>query len=329
MTSVSTRVLRGFDDPAFGPERWEELLRAGDTDVVFLTWHWQRSWWETLGRGELLLIAGERNGQVVALAPFYADSGMIFFVGSGKATYMDFLGDIGEAELLDVILETARSLVPDFVGFRFYGVLDSSRTGKRLKEAADRLGLEYFEEALWPAPEVGLAQRETALAATRKKSLVRHEHFFRREGSLEVHHLRHGEAIVPHLEEFFEQHISRWEVTPYPSLFHEQAEREFYERLTRVAANTGWLRFTRLDWNRRPIAFHFGYSYRGRYHWHKPSFVIDLARRSPGEVLLRQLLLATIEERASVLDFGMGDEAFKLRFATHVKYMRTWGLYPN
>ena len=85
MTSVKTRVLRGFDDPAFGPERWEELLRAGDTDVVFLTWHWQRSWWETLGRGELLLIAGERNGQVVALAPFYADSGMIFFVGSGKA----------------------------------------------------------------------------------------------------------------------------------------------------------------------------------------------------------------------------------------------------
>jgi CelD/BcsL family acetyltransferase involved in cellulose biosynthesis len=88
------------------------------------------------------------------------------------------------------------------------------------------------------------------------------------------------------------------------------------------------LRFTRVDWNDRPIAFHFGFCHAGRFLWYKPSFAIDLARRSPGEVLLRHLLLAAAAEGATAFDFGLGNEAFKHRFATHTRRVRTWGLYP-
>jgi CelD/BcsL family acetyltransferase involved in cellulose biosynthesis len=144
-----------------------------------------------------------------------------------------------------------------------------------------------------------------------------------------VRHLRDGADIQSHLPSFFEQHITRWVDTPYPSLFNDTVQRAFYERLTEAAADAGWLRFTRLDWEGRPIAFHFGSCYRGAYLWYKPSFAIDLARRSPGEVLLRQMLLAAVEEGAHTFDFGLGDEAFKRRFATHVQTVRTWGLYPS
>ena len=91
----------------------------------------------------------------------------------------------------------------------------------------------------------------------------------------------------------------------------------------------GWLRFTCITWNDRPIAYHFGLCYRGRYLFGIPSFAIDLARYSPGEVLLRQLLIAAIEEGAHTFDFGIGDEAYKYRFATDVVQLRTWGLYPQ
>src|SRR5207247_3140762 len=118
--------------------------------------------------------------------------------------------------------------------------------------------------------------------------------------------------------EFFEQHIDRWKATASPSLFQDQAKQDFYEKLTAVAADTGWLRFTRLDWNGRPIAFHFGSCYRGSYLWYKPSFAIDLARRSPGEVLLRQLLFAAQGEDARAFDFGLCDDALKLCFVNNV-----------
>ena len=137
--SVRARVLDGFDDPAFGPEQWDELLHTGDTDVVHLTWHWQRAWWEKLGEGELLLIAAERRDRTIALAPLYVDAGMIGFVGTGESAYMDFIGDISDPEILDALLETARERVADLGGFRFYAVLEASRTGKLLRAAAQRL----------------------------------------------------------------------------------------------------------------------------------------------------------------------------------------------
>jgi CelD/BcsL family acetyltransferase involved in cellulose biosynthesis len=329
MAAFDVRLLSGFDDPSLSSEPWERLLHTGDSDVVFLTRHWQEAWWECFGRGRLLLIAVERKGKLAALAPLFSEAGMVFFVGSGGSDYLDFVGDIGDPAVLAAILDIARLQTPDFVGFRFYHVPDSSHTGRRLQAVAGRLGLDCFDEGDLPAPALALAaQPETAQAAVARKSLVRHERFFQREGGLEVEHLRRGAAILPHLEELFAQHMARWQGTPHPSLFHQPAQREFYRRVAALAGDTGWLRFTRLIWQGRTIACHFGFNYRGSYLWYKPAFDIDLARRSPGEALLRQLLLAAIEEGAHTFDFGLGDELFKRRFATQVATVRTWGLYP-
>ena len=84
-----------------------------------------------------------------------------------------------------------------------------------------------------------------------------------------------------------------------------------------------------LTWNGRAIAFHFGLSYRRRFLFGIPSFDIELQDHSPGEVLLRQLILAAIEEGATVFDFGPGEEAYKYRFATSEVRLVTWGIYPK
>jgi CelD/BcsL family acetyltransferase involved in cellulose biosynthesis len=329
-SSLRVRVLRAFDDPALGAEAWNALLGSGNTDTLFLSWHWQRAWWDSFGRGDLLLTLVERAGRAVALAPLFVDGGMIFFVGSGGSDYLDFIGDIGRPEVLDAILETARGQIPDFVGFRFCHVPEASLTGPRLQAAAVRLGLQCHKKGGPPAPALDLgADPQAGQVAVRKRSLMRHERFFHREGALEIHHFRDGTAILPQLPAFFEQHVRRWEATPHPSLFNDGAQRAFYTRLTRTAADVGWLRFTRVDWNQCPIAFHYGFCYRGTYLWYKPSFATEFARRSPGEVLLRHLLLAAMDEGASRFDFGLGDEPFKRRFATRLEYVGTWGLYRS
>jgi CelD/BcsL family acetyltransferase involved in cellulose biosynthesis len=329
--AITTRVLSGFEDPAFGPDRWERLLEVSKTRSVYLTWHYQRAWWETFKRGELLLILAQRKNEAVALAPFYAQSGMIYFLASDfESDRLDFVGNLDEAEVLEALLKAARDHVPDFQGFRFYFVPDSSDTGKLLCRAAERLGLRCYEEEDMLQPTLDLAGKpEAAQTAIRKKSLVRHEHFFRREGNLEVQHYRDGEAILPQLDQYFAQHIKRWEGTDNPSRYTYFKARLLVERLTQIAAKTGWLRFTTLKWNGCPIAFHYGFCYGGRYIRGTPSFSIDLARHRPGEVLLRQTLIAALEEGAHTFDFRTGDHHFKLRFATDVEHLRTWGIYPT
>jgi CelD/BcsL family acetyltransferase involved in cellulose biosynthesis len=250
-------------------------------------------------------------------------------VGSGGSDYLDFIGDIGEPTALEALLAAARDATPGFVGFRFYHVPDASRTGARLQAAARRLGLVCYDEGDLLAPALDLAGDPAAgLAAAGKKRLLRCERVFERSGRLEVRHLREADAIRPQLPAFFEQHIARWAATPYPSLFLDCRQRRFYGHLVEGGTGAGWLRFTCVTWDGRPMAFHLGSCYRGRYVYYKPSFDIALARLSPGQVLLRQVLLAAIEEGAHTFDFGLGDEPYKRRFATHAAWVRTWGLYP-
>jgi CelD/BcsL family acetyltransferase involved in cellulose biosynthesis len=138
---------------------------------------------------------------------------------------------------------------------------------------------------------------------------------------------RDSAAILPQLGDFYSQHLARWRAKSDPSLFAEPRQRAFIERFLRTAAETGWLRFLRLDWQGRPLAFEFGWYYRGIYYPGPWCFAIDQARRSPGQVLLRQSLLAALAEQLTTYDLGGGDQEYKLRLPVRVKRCYTWGLY--
>ena len=329
-SAVTARVLDGFDDPDVGPEAWNALVRRGDSDVVYLTWQFQHAWWTTLGRGQLLLVAAWRDGQLAAIAPFYVDSGMIFFVGSGVADYMDFIGDITDPAVCDALLATARLHAPGFVGFRLHCVLGTSRTGQAIQRAAAQLGLTCYEERRWSAPAVDLAQhRDRLLAAIDDRNLVKRERYFARRGALVFNQVDTQAAMQPYLDVFFEQHISRYAMAAGRSPFLNRAHRAFIEQLTGTATASRWLKLNLLEWDGRPIAMEFGLSYGATYFSGPSSYAGDLAARAPGQVLLRRVLLAGVQAGLATCDLGIGDDSCKFLFATRLRHVHTWGLYPT
>lgn len=327
--NIQYHLLSGFNDPMLCPEHWTALQYKGSGNTVFMTWHWQKTWWEVFGRGKLLLLLAVKNDQPVTIAPLFADGGMLFFVGSGGSDYLDFIGDTSDPEIINGLLSFAIDNTPGLLGFRFYHIHASSPTRQTIDTVAKRLGWDYFDEGGMACPILSIKDfPEKAKAATEKKSLLRHEGWFNRNGGIETQHYNHSEDILPHLDAFFEQHIARWSATPYPSLFLDPLQRRFYKRLCETSSETGWLRFTIVFWQQQAIAFHFGMHYNRSFLWYKPTFDITLAKHSPGEVLLRQLLLLAIEEGADYFDFGLGDEAFKNRFASSTSTVTNIGLYP-
>jgi Acetyltransferase (GNAT) domain len=321
------RIITAFDDPAVAPEVWNQLLSRGQTDSVNITWEWQRNWWNSFGRGRLLLAVVEQDGEPVCIAPLFAEDGMVFNIC--PEDQLDFVGESGP-EVIDEILRCVLECVPDFQGMKLYFYPETSTTGVELELAAERLGLRCFRENCLPAPRLDLTKHpDLADRHTRKKSLIRHENFFRRTGQLTARHTSDPTEILPQLDEFFSQHTARRNATPHPSIFLEPNQREYFRNIVTNIGPKGWLRFTRLEWCGRPIAFHFGMSYHKRFLYGIPSFDVELQRHSPGEVLLRQLLLAAIEEGAEVFDFGPGEEAYKYRFATSEVPLVTWGVYPK
>ena len=326
---ITYRLSSGFNDPLISYGIWNQLLSQGSSNVIFMTWQWQKAWWDCFGRGKLLIMVAEQNEKPVAIAPLFSEDGMVYFIGSGGSDYLDFIGNVPVDDILENLLLLTIQHVPDFVGFLFYHVLQNSQTTNKLQEVAKQQEWKYFDEGSLPSPMLDIKSfPEKAVEAISKKSLLRHEKWFFNNGGIDVKHFCKSSDILPYINHFFEQHIARWKLTPFPSLFNDDLQKLFYKKLCYLFSETDWLRFTIIVWNGKAIAFHFGFHFNQSFLWYKPSFDIELSKRSPGEVLLRQLLLKAVEEDATTFDFGLGDEEFKKRFATNTRAVHNWGLYP-
>lgn len=325
---LSTRVYTDFAAPDLAAA-WESALRNGSTKVIYLSLQWQRLWWDVVGRGDLLIVVAARGDEIVAIAPLFAEDGVVHFVGSSpESYYLDLVGRVTRPDDLLAILDAARACVPGFSGFELHWVPDESPTVGLLETVASRMGLDVFELWRLPAPKLDLvADQEAASAATRKKSLRRKENRLRREGILGVTHMRHSEPVLHQLPLFFDQHIARWRSGKGAVGFSDPKNRDLYRSLVKMSGEQGWLRFTRLDWNGDPIAFHIGFCYQGTYTWFQPSFSVEHAAYSPGEVLIRHVLLDALAEGATTFDLGPGEQEYKFRFANRVDQVKGWGLY--
>jgi CelD/BcsL family acetyltransferase involved in cellulose biosynthesis len=153
----------------------------------------------------------------------------------------------------------------------------------------------------------------------KKKSLKRHYNHFKRAGALEFRNCRDAEEVAGYLDAFFEQHIGRRAATDAPSLFVDERARAFFRELAVRGASEGWLLFSVVLFDGKPIAMHFGFEYDGCITWYKPAFDMALARHSPGEVLIKYLFEYALERKVRELDFTIGEEPFKYRFANHTR----------
>jgi hypothetical protein len=91
----------------------------------------------------------------------------------------------------------------------------------------------------------------------------------------------------------------------------------------------GWITFTMIESQDTPIAYHFGFIYRNVFVVYKPVYNPLLARRSPGQVLIKELLEHAVERKYDEFDFTVGGEAYKHRFASEVRYNTTYRLFQG
>jgi CelD/BcsL family acetyltransferase involved in cellulose biosynthesis len=239
-------------------------------------------------------------------------------MGGDASDYADVIVDPGARSLLMPML---RWLAADrrWDVLRLGHLLESSETAADIDGffAAHGFATDRRPDAIAPTRLFGDRLADSRLLD--KKSLKRHHNYFARTGRLEFETIADAPAIHARLEGFFRMHVERWAGTDAPSLFLDGRQRQFYRRMVTALAPAGWMRYSVVKFEGVPIAAHLGFEYGGRFVWYKPAFHVGYARHSPGEVLLRYLLGLALERSLAEFDFASGDEAFKRRFANHVR----------
>ena len=221
---LHARVLSSFDDSALTPAPLERIAQSQSHELSQpYAGNGSTIGGKFFGRGQLMLVVIEEAGRPVCIAPLFADDGMVFNIC--PEDHLDLIGEVS-SEIVEAIIRCAMEQVPNFQGLRMYFVPKDSPTADCVQQVADRLGLFFIEESSIPSPQLEIAARpDVAAACTRKKSLLRHENYFRREGRVVISHACTGDDILLQLDKFFEQHVARRTETPNPSLFVDATPR--------------------------------------------------------------------------------------------------------
>jgi len=296
--------------------------------AITQTLEWQRTWWSVFAKGTLLLLAAEREGETLAIAPFFCDEGMVFFTGVGEADWHDVLGAGHDADVLTPLLEAAMELAPGFVGFKLHFIPEFSRTGGALATAAERLTLDRYEMDSIVSVLVDIASNAEAVRRSVSRSMRKAENFFRTNGELVVQWLTTAAEALPLVPEFVEMHVARWRLKDIESGFLRPQSRTFLERWLAVSADAGWLRMLRLEWNGRTLGMDLNWHFGTTQHSGQWVFDVEYFSHSPGQILLRHSVLLALESGMQTYDLGLGDQAYKFRLPSRTVTCPTWGLYP-
>jgi CelD/BcsL family acetyltransferase involved in cellulose biosynthesis len=317
-------------------ERWNALASANETNTVFQTYEWFDAWWQAFGAGRGLYFLVVYSGRdIVGFAPFTRRRSpfgwrLLELAGTGNADYLDFVLPTDKAAQLAAICAFLRARRFGWERLVLYNIPAQSSTHGVLLALSKPSGLRVVDELRVPCPALELGPDAShARGMLDKYSLRRPLNWFSKRGTVRFRHVTSAEEIERLLPVFFGQHQRRWTSAGGYSVFAERRQRQFYETLARALLPRGWLQFSVVEFNGEPIAFHFGFDYGGTITWYKPTFDTRYASHSPGLLLTRRLIEDGLERGRKELDFTIGDEAFKERFANRHRSNEYFGVYPS
>jgi len=304
---------------------WEDLQARSAPDNVFLTFDWARSWYRHLraGRRLALLILRDETG-VRAIVPWctgHAWGGRIpfrtiQFLGTGISDRLDLLTDVDPEEVLKATLRyfEENSIPWDMIDLR--EVPSESPTVHAVGAVAARLGIEceivddskcpYLSiESDWEKFFSSRFGHETRRQIRRKGRRIQAEgaRFSILEAIPEGSPLLSQLTAVPQDEEYLGHQRN--------SIFSSVSKRAFFEEVVARFSERRWLHVGVLEVKNEPAAYRLSFLYHNKYYDYFTGFHRDLARLSPGSVLLTHIMEDCFRRGLREVDFLRGTESWK------------------
>lgn len=333
---LRVELIENRCDLPLSAQQWDELIAGNEVNTVFQTFAWFDAWWQSFGaQHRLFFLVVYQADRVIGFAALMLTAvvsgwNRLEFVGTGSADYQDFVLPVHKRAAVHAICAFLRAHVSTWQRAWLCNIPTHSSTLQYLAEARQASGLRLIHEAEVPCPVLRLHANEDAVRRRLGKySMRRPLNWFAKRGQVRFRHVSAWPEVEALLPAFFDQHIRRWRAAGRASLFQRTAQQSFYRVLAQAAHREGWLLFSVVELDGRPIAFHFGFDYLGSVIWYKPAFEIGHAEHSPGLLLIQQLIEDGLSRGRHEIDFTIGDEPFKGRFSNAERANAYIGVYHN
>lgn len=320
-----------LDEIPLDAASWDRLVDAANIGGIFLSYAWVHAWWNTLsGDNKLRFITIEIDGELIGFAPMMLDrKRTLRFVADGNSDYLGFVIPPDRSDLLEQLMKFLVNR-DDWSVMHLRNMPRSDCHTAAVLPACERSGMFPWNNYSVVAPYLAIEGNIPNVdALLNKYSLRRAVRKLAEQGALTFELVTDTDRAVKLLPQFADQHIKRCEIDNRKSPFINPLYTDFVRSLLNTPGLREIIHFSVVFLDERPIAFHLGFVSQRRLLWYKPSFDISISKGSPGIALIRNLIAYARDKGLSELDFTIGAEPFKDRFASGKRNIDTFRVHRS
>lgn len=316
---------------------WGELVNHTHQNTPFITYEFQRAWWDHLGGGEwqdveLYILTGrDDEGRLRGIAPLFRTGETLHLIGTHEIA--DFLDFIAAPQDLPAFLEAALDHLadqPDWRTLDLYNLLDSSASQGILSGLAEQRGWSVAHETLQPSPYLPIpASLDAYIDTLDSKQAHELRRKLRRAAknpepvSLEI--VSDKEVLSAALDDFFALMTQEADKASFLSV----PMRAQMEGIAHAAFAGGWLQLAFLKVRDVRAAGYMNFDYDGRVWGYNAGFNNAYASLSPGWLIMAELVRWCAQHGRTVFDFMRGGEEYKYRFGAVDRFVERVTIKSN
>lgn len=320
---------------------WNDLLYKSSNPLPFQRIEWVTTWWQTFSTEDdkLLIILAKKEEELIGIAPLmYKKSSpqkytRVKFIGTGFFDYFDFI--IKEGREKEVILGFIDCICQRFSCFELQlnNILQTSYVMRTINKSNCLKKSKYIFHVTEIVPYIELPQTKQQLQSQIRKSLrldlARKERRLSRVGQVEFRKCGQLNEAKDTLEDFFCLHIKKWESDSGYSVYKFAPRRNFLRALLDNVFEKNIVTIYYLTLNGEKIAVCFAFEIDRKFLYYSFAHEPAYNKCSPGKVLLGKLINYAIENNYREFDFGLGDEAYKLKWPCQIRKIFNIYIYTN
>ena len=303
---------------------WNDLLHHSAADTIFLTLEYQRTWWQHLGGGEILILGLRDDGELVGIAPLLVKTEpqgqrAVTFIGCVEvADYLDFVvAREREEEVYAALVDfLASPRAPAWDMLDLCNIHQDSPTLRLLPGLAEARGwaISTVKDDVCPVVRLpGTWEEYLQMLDGKERHELRRK--LRRAASLPAlnwYIVGRQHDLEAEFEEFLNLMAAS---TPDKAAFLTPHMRNFFRHLAREAYEAGWLQLVFLEIGQQKAAAYFNFVYNNRVLVYNSG--LDwrtFPQVGAGIILMAYCIRHAIEQGREVFDFMQGSERYKYQF---------------
>jgi CelD/BcsL family acetyltransferase involved in cellulose biosynthesis len=304
---------------------WNDLLRRSAADTIFLTLEFQRTWWQCLGEGELLILAVRDDADtLVGIAPLFKthnsqEQRVLATVGCVEvADYLDFVVSQEQEEpvytaLIDYLTSSS---APAWDLLDLCNIHGDSPTLKHLAPLAEARGwtVSTAQDDVCPIVRLpGTWDEYMEMIDGKQRREIRRK--LRRAGAqapVDWYIVGPEHDLDAEFEDFLDLMAAS---SPDKEAFLTPQMRHFFRQLAQVMYDAGWLELVFLRVGERKAAAYLNFVYNNRVLVYNSGLDWrSFPNLGAGIVLTAHCIRHAIEQGREIFDFMQGDERYKYQF---------------